>query len=330
VTTSQSSPVQIDTHQKVLSAPLKLSFDYTRSVGPTLSEFFTALRERRIVGARGSDGRVYVPPAEFDPVTYERLTEIVPVASVGTVLSWTWQPEPLEGQPLDRPFAWALIKLDGADVPLLHAVDAGSSDAISTGARVHVHWVDEPAGAITDIAYFALGDEAEPVADTSDDREPVTVQVTPSSIEIQHTASLPETAFLRGLEEGKLLGARTGTSGKVYFPPKEADPATGLVLDNFIELPDKGTVTTFAIINIPFAGQRIKPPYVAAYVLLDGADIAFLHLIQEIDASEVRMGMRVEAVWKPREEWGLGIDNIEYFKPTGEPDADYDTYKHHL
>ena len=208
MTTSQSSPVQIDTHQKPLSAPLRLSFDYTRSVGPTLSQFFTALRERRIVGARGSDGRVYVPPAEFDPVTYERLTEIVPVSGVGTVLSWTWQPEPLEGQPLDRPFAWALIKLDGADVPLLHAVDVGAagSDSISTGARVHVHWVDEPAGAITDIAYFRLGDEAEPVSETTDDREPVTVQVAPSSIEIQHTASLPESVFLRGLEEGKLLG----------------------------------------------------------------------------------------------------------------------------
>jgi uncharacterized protein len=330
VTTSQSSPVQIDPHEPPLSAPLRLSFDYTRSVGPLLSQFFTALRERRIVGVRGSDGRVLVPPAEYDPVTYEELTEIVPVSSVGTVVSWTWQPEPLEGQPLDRPFAWALVKLDGADTPLLHAVDAGSSDAISTGARVHVHWADEPVGAITDIAYFALGDEAEDVPDATDDRDPVTMLVVPTTIEIQHTASLPETAFLKGLEEGKLLGARTGTSGKVYFPPKEADPATGLVLDNFIELPDKGTVTTFAIINIPFAGQRIKPPYVAAYVLLDGADIAFLHLIQEIDATEVRMGMRVEAVWKPREEWGLGIDNIEYFKPTGEPDADYDTYKHHL
>ena len=336
MTTSQSSPVQIDTHQKPLSAPLKLSFDYTRSVGPILGQFFTALRERRILGVRGSDGRVYVPPAEFDPVTYDRLTEMVPVASVGTVLSWTWQPEPLEGQPLDRPFAWALIKLDGADVALLHAVDvgaAGSSDSISSGARVHAHWVDEPAGAITDIAYFALGDEAEPVdhsAETTDDREPVTVQVAPSSIEIQHTASLPESVFLRGLEEGKLLGARTGIDGKVYFPPKEADPATGVELDTYIELPDRGTLTTFAIITIPFAGQRIKPPYVAAYVLLDGADIAFLHLVQEIDATDVRMGMRVEAVWKPREEWGLGIDNIEYFKPTGEPDADYDTYKHHL
>lgn len=329
MTTSQSSPVQIDKHERPLSAPLKLSFDYTRSVGPLLSQFFTALRERRILGVRGSDGRVHVPPAEYDPVTYEQLTEIVPVSSVGTVLSWTWQSTPLEGQPLDRPFAWALIKLDGADTPLLHAVDAGSPDAVSTGARVHAHWIEEPVGAITDIACFELGEDAEPEGQP-DDREPVKIQVTPSSIEIQHTASLPETTFLKALEEGKLLGARTGDDGKVYFPPKEADPATGLELDQFVELPDKGTVTTFAIINIPFSGQRIKPPYVAAYVLLDGADIPFLHLVTEIDPADVRMGMRVEAVWKPREEWGLGIDNIDYFRPTGEPDAEYDTYKHHL
>ena len=85
VTVSQSRPALLDTHEPPLSAPLKLSFDYTRSVGPTLSQFFTALRERRIVGVRGSDGRVHVPPAEYDPVTYEHLTEIVPVASVGTI-----------------------------------------------------------------------------------------------------------------------------------------------------------------------------------------------------------------------------------------------------
>ena len=330
MTTSQSSPVQIDPHERPLSAPLKLSFDYTRSVGPLLGEFFTALRERRIVGVRGSDGRVLVPPAEYDPVTYEQLTQIVPVDSVGTVVSWTWQSEPLEGQPLDRPFAWALIRLDGADTPLLHAVDAGSSDAISTGARVYAHWVEETVGAITDIAHFKLGDQPEEVPPPAEGLDPVTILVSPSSIEIQHTASLPESAFLRALENGKLLGGRTGAGGKVYFPAREADPATGQQLDQFIELSDEGTVTTFAIINIPFAGQRIKPPYVAAYVLLDGADIPVLHLVADIAADQVRMGMRVKAVWKPREEWGLGIDNIEYFRPTGDPDADYDTYKKHL
>jgi len=336
VTASQSRPASTDHREPPLSAPLKLSFDYTRSVGPVLGEFFTALRERRIVGTRGSDGRVHVPPAEYDPVTYERLTEIVPVSSVGTVVSWTWNAEPLPGQPLDRPFAWALIKLDGADTPLLHAVAVDSPDQIGTGTRVHAHWVDEPVGAITDIAYFAPGEQAEPAAEPgSDDREPVKILVTPIELEIQHSASHPESVYLRALQEGRLIGARTAArdgrpAGKVYFPPREADPATGLPLDEFVELSDKGTVTTFGIVNIPFAGQRIKPPYVAAYVLLDGADIPFLHLVTDCDASEVRMGMRVQAVWRPREEWGLGIDNISHFRPTGEPDADYETYKHHL
>ncbi|MDT5224003.1 MAG: uncharacterized protein QOG19_1410 [Mycobacterium sp.] len=333
MTASSSAPAQIDHPEPPLSAPLTLSFDYTRSVGATLGKFFTALRERRVLGVRGSDGRVHVPPAEYDPVTYEPLGEMVPVASVGTVVSWTWQPDPLGGEPLDRPFAWALIKLDGADTPLLHAVDVGAAgpDAIESGARVHVHWADEPVGAITDIAYFELGEEAEDVPDgEQSDQDPVTMIVTPVSLTIQHTASHEESAYLRAIAEGKLIGARTGESGKVYFPPHGADPATGLPTTEFVELPDKGTVTTFAIINIPFQGQRIKPPYVAAYVLLDGADIPFLHLVADIDAHEVRMGMRVEAVWRPREEWGFGIDNIEFFRPTGEPDAEYDTYKHHL
>ncbi len=315
-----------DSHEPPLSAPLTLSFDYTRSVGPTLGAFFTALRNRRITGVRGSDGRVHVPVIEYDPVSYEPLTDIVPVSSVGTVLSWTWQPQPLDGQPLDRPFAWALIKLDGADTAQLHAVNG----EVKTGDRVHAHWVAEPVGAITDIAYFLPGEDSEPVSETADDRDPVTMLISPSSLAVQHTASRPESIFLRALKEGTLLGARSGDNGKVYFPPREADPATGKELDQFVELPDTGTVTTFAIINIPFAGQKIKPPYVAAYILLDGADIPFLHLVTEIDAADVRMGMRVQAVWKPLEERDFGIDTIDYFRPTGEPDAEYDTYKHHL
>ena len=137
----------------------------------------------------------------------------------GTVESWTWQAEPLEGQPLQRPFAWALIKLDGAGTTLLHAVDVGtdgSAESISTGARVHAHWVDEPEGAITDIAYFALGDAPETSAPAAaeSDREPITMIVTPVNMEIQHTASYEESAYLRALQEGRLLGARTRTERK--------------------------------------------------------------------------------------------------------------------
>jgi uncharacterized OB-fold protein len=132
------------------------------------------------------------------------------------------------------------------------------------------------------------------------------------------------------LVEGKLIGGRTGPGAKVYIPPRGACPTDGLPTNEQVELPDKGTVTTFCVVNVPFLGQRIKPPYIAAYVLLDGADIAFLHLILECDPVEVRMGMRVEAVWKPQSEWGFTLENIDYFRPSGEPDAEYDTYKQHL
>jgi len=113
-------------------------------------------------------------------------------------------------------------------------------------------------------------------------------------------------------------------------PPRGASPTDGRPTTEQVELPDRGIVTTYCIVNVPFLGQRITPPYIAAYVLLDGADIAFLHLILECDPADVRMGMRVEAKWKPREEWGYTLENIEYFRPTGEPDAEYDSYKHHL
>ena len=116
-----------------------------------------------------------------------------------------------------------------------------------------------------------------------------------------------------------MLGQRCPACHKVYVPPRSACPADGTPTAEEIELPDKGTVTTFCIVNVPFMGQKITPPYVSAYVLLDGADIAFLHLILDIPAEEVRMGMRVEAVWKPREEWGTTIENISHFRRPASP-----------
>ncbi|MBF6211867.1 OB-fold domain-containing protein [Nocardia puris] len=313
----------------VLSAPLRARFDYTRSVGPVIGRFLTELRARRVVGIRGSDGRVLVPPAEYDPVTTEPLTEFVDVSDTGTVATWTWVRDPLPGQPFDRPFAWALIKLDGADTTLLHAVDVASPEDIHTGLRVRIRWADETQGFITDIACFEPG-EGNGIESASASGDPVTMITTPVDLSYKHTASPQETVYLRGLAEGKLIGARTDAAGKVYFPPRGANPTDGRPTDDYIELSDHGTVTTFCIVNVPFLGQRIKPPYVAAYVLLDGADIPVLHLVLGCEASEVRMGMRVKAVWKPREEWGHGLENVDHFEPSGEPDADYETYSHHL
>jgi len=321
---------------RVLSAPLQVSFDYTRSLGPVLSEFMTGLRDGRVVGSRMSDGRVVVPPVEYDPITHEAVTDLVPVSDTGTVETWSWVSEPVPGQPLDRPFAFALVRLDGADAPMLHAVDAGSADAMDTGMRVRVRWAAERQGNINDIACFEPlpeggegGFEAR-FARTSTTEPPVTGIISPVHLSYTYEASPEESAFFRGLAEGRIVGQRCPKCLKVYVPPRGACPVDGVPTADEIELPDTGIVTTFCIVNVPFLGQKIQPPYVSAYILLEGADIAFLHLIQGVAADEVRMGMRVKAVWKPRDEWGTTIENILHFEPTGEPDAAYESYSAHL
>ena len=141
---------------EVLSAPLVLEYPFRRTVGPVQSAFLTGLREGIVLGIRTGDGRVLCPPVEYDPVTGDELDDLVTLGETGTVTTWSWEPEPRPNQPLDRPFAWALIRLDGADTGMLHAVDAGSPDRISTGAKVRIRWADEREGAITDITCFEV------------------------------------------------------------------------------------------------------------------------------------------------------------------------------
>ena len=146
-----------DRASDVLVAPHVLEYPYTRSTGPVIGTFLAGLGERRFFGVRGADGRVLVPPVEYDPLTAQELGEFVEVAETGTVTSWSWNPHPRSGQPLQRPFAWALVRLDGADTALLAAVDpvgAGGPEAMRTGMRVRARWVDDPAGTIHDLSCF--------------------------------------------------------------------------------------------------------------------------------------------------------------------------------
>jgi len=145
-----------------------------------------------------------------------------------------------------------------------------------------------------------------------------------------HTASPSESTYLRGLAEGRLLGERCPACGKVYIPSRGACPADGVATDAVVELAGAGTVTTFSIVNVGYPGQGVTPPYVAAAVLLDGADIAFQHLILGCDPDDVHLGMRVGAVWRPREEWDTNAATISHFTPTGEPDAPYEAIARYL
>ncbi|KHD76491.1 DNA-binding protein [Actinoplanes utahensis] len=312
---------------ETLAAPLTIAFDYTRSLGPVLGRFMAGLRDRRVMGGRTADGRVHVPPLEYDPVTHEPVTDLVEVAPSGTVISWTWTGRPLEGQPLDWPFGWALIRLDGADTALLHAVDAGSAEAMRTGMRVRIRWAADRVGHIRDIECFEPGTAT--AGPPGPESEPVTMMTTPIRLHYRHTTSVEEDRYLRALAEGRIIGQRCPACRKVYVPPRFC-PADGVAPDEVVEVAGRGTVTTFCVVNVPFAGQRLTPPYVVAQVLLDGADIPVPHLILGVPAEEVRMGLRVAAVWRDRADWGTTPENISHFAPSGEPDAAYETYAEHL
>jgi uncharacterized OB-fold protein len=138
----------------VLNAAHSIDYTYTRSTGPVIGAFLTGLRECKIVGVRGVDGRVLVPAIDYDPVTSEDLSELVEVGDAGVVTTWSWNGQPVAGQPLPHPFAWALIRLDGADTARLAAVDAGNAAGIATGARVQARWAAERVGSIRDLVCF--------------------------------------------------------------------------------------------------------------------------------------------------------------------------------
>src|SRR5207253_643859 len=118
------------------------------------------LEAGRILGSRAA-GRTLSPPLEYDPAAGASVEdELVEIGPDGVIRSWTWVAEPFPTHPLDRPFAFALIQLDGADTAMVHVVD-GPESALSSGARVRPRWRDERTGYVTDIEGHDLAEPGE-------------------------------------------------------------------------------------------------------------------------------------------------------------------------
>lgn len=150
--------------------------------------------------------------------------------------------------------------------------------------------------------------------------EPVRSVRTPARLDYTFTAGAATSRFLRGVAQKKLLGERCPKCGKVYIPPRGACPRDGVPTTDQVDLPHVGTVVSFCVVNLQFYGSVMEIPYVTANILLDDSHMPLMHLIQEIPADQVRIGLRVEAVWVPDEEIGPTLESIKWFRPTGEPD----------
>jgi uncharacterized OB-fold protein len=160
--------------------------------------------------------------------------------------------------------------------------------------------------------------------------EPVTTLETPIHIDYSFTAGQAQSRFLKGVAEGKFLGMRCPKCNKVYVPARGSCPTDGVATTEEVVLGNTGTVTTYCVVNVPFQGQSIELPYICALILLDGANLAFMGLLQEIPPDQVRMGLRVEAVWVDPGARGPNLSSVKYFRPTGEPDAPYESFEEYL
>ena len=152
------------------------------------------------------------------------------------------------------------------------------------------------------------------------DVEPVRSVRTPAQLDYTFTAGDATTRFLNGITQKKVIGQQATPTSKVYVPPRGADPELGAATPIEVEVAQVGTVTSYCVVNVAFYGSVMEIPYVSALILLDGADLSIMHLIQEVPADEVRIGMRVEAVWRDDADIEPTLESIKWFRPTGEPD----------
>ena len=149
----------------------------------------------------------------------------------------------------------------------------------------------------------------------------------PIYFKYSYTVGRTTTRFLQAIKEGKIVGQKCPVCLRVYVPPRGSCPKDGVATEEEIELPHTGTVESFTINYLPIPGGAVDPPYVSANIILDGSDIAFMHIISEINHSKVRIGMRVKAQWRSKKEWKPSLENIAYFKPLDEPDVDINSIR---
>jgi uncharacterized OB-fold protein len=141
---------------EIYTADHVLEYPYLRSVGPVVGAFLTGLRDGKVLGTKGSGGRVIVPPTEYDPETGEETAGMVEVGPEGTVTTWTWVARPRPKHPLPEPFAWVLVRFDGADTSFLHVLKASGPEAVASGMRVRPEFrtEGERVGHVKDISHF--------------------------------------------------------------------------------------------------------------------------------------------------------------------------------
>jgi len=146
--------------------------------------------------------------------------------------------------------------------------------------------------------------------------------------EIRHWPDHMETDYLYTLgiagerffqeikKNGKIMGAKCKKCGIVYVPPRMYCERCFEKLTDWMNMGTKGTVYTYTVAHIDLDGAKLQKPTIYAMIKIDGADGGLIHKLDGIDPDKVKIGMKVEAVFKPKDKREGSINDIKHFKPT--------------
>ncbi|HID05124.1 MAG TPA: Zn-ribbon domain-containing OB-fold protein, partial [Aigarchaeota archaeon] len=123
--------------------------------------------------------------------------------------------------------------------------------------------------------------------------------------------------FFEELKNGKIMGRRCNKCKRVVIPPRMYCEECFRPTDEWVELKDTGTVLTFSICYVGTDASRLKEPQIPAVIEIDGAskNMGILHVLGEVKPEEVKIGMKVKAVWEEPSKRRGAITDIRYFKP---------------
>lgn len=130
-------------------------------------------------------------------------------------------------------------------------------------------------------------------------------------------AGIAVSEYLRGLKRGVILGRECRQCRRILVPPRMFCEECFRPNDRWVEVEDTGTVNTFSICYIRYDMVPLKEPEIPFVLDIDGASpgMGFMHKLGEVKPDDVRIGMEVEAVWKPEGEREGSILDIKYFRP---------------
>jgi uncharacterized OB-fold protein len=123
--------------------------------------------------------------------------------------------------------------------------------------------------------------------------------------------------YLAEFKQGRLIARRCRACDRVMIPPRMFCELCFRPTDDWVYLKDTGKVNTFSLCYVSWDVRRLKRPEIPAVIEIDGASagMGILHLIRRVRPADVKVGMRVGAVWKRPSKRIGSITDIDYWKP---------------